>query len=70
MKTPVDLFPDDFEAGRIAYLAGRKQEDCPYRHDPDRKPDYQSGQRQAWIAGWLEAKYFRDYWRRKNERFK
>lgn len=63
----MDLYPDDFESGRLAYIAGRVQEDCPYKHDEKVKPDYQPGQRQAWLAGWLEAAYFSDYWRRKNE---
>lgn len=67
VRSPVDLYPDDFESGRLAYLAGRSQDDCPYKHDEKAKPDYQPGQRQAWLSGWLEAAYFSDYWRRKNE---
>lgn len=67
MNSPVDKWPDDFEAGRLAYLAGRVQSDCPYRHEPDKPRTYKSGQRQAWLAGWLEAAYFTDYWRRKRE---
>ena len=70
MNGPKDDFPDDFESGRLAYLAGRDQSDCPYRHDKEEIPDYRPGQRRAWLAGWLEAAYFTDYWRRKLEREK
>lgn len=70
MSGAVERFPEDFEGGRLAYLAGRGQDDCPYRHDAKVKANYQPGQRQAWLAGWLEAAYFTDYWRRKLERGK
>lgn len=68
MKSPVEIYPEDFESGKLAFLAGRDQEDCPYKHDKKTVPEYRNGQRQAWMAGWLEAAYFTDYWRRKLER--
>ena len=67
MKSPEKIFTDDFESGRLAYIAGVSIDDCPYGHDGKTKPEYRNGQRKSWMAGWLEAEYFAKYRRRKGE---
>lgn len=63
-EDPCAKFPADFEAGKLAFAEGLGIESCPYPEPNDKRIDYQGGQRQSWLAGYLEAEYFEKYWRR------